>query len=104
MNPNVSDVLSWAEWAGNLEEDLANWRIRIDEGTSATEQNITLNLLAVLAETIGCPKNFLESLKFGSFSIRVLLDYESRLCGLIFFDCFFLKFFCFSQKPFIYLH
>ena len=56
MEPHVSDVLSWVEWAGNLEEDLANWRIRIDEGTSATEQNITLNLLAVLAETIGCPK------------------------------------------------
>ena len=56
MEPHVSDVLSWAECAGNLEEGLANWRIRIDEGTSTAEQNITLNLLAVLAETIGCPK------------------------------------------------
>ena len=53
MEPHVSDVLSWAECAGNLEEGLANWRIRIDEGTSTAEQNITLNPLAVLAETIG---------------------------------------------------
>ena len=64
MEPHVSDVLSWAEWAGNLEEGLANWRIRIDEGTSTAEQNITLNLLAVLAETIECPKRLFRVIEF----------------------------------------